>query len=505
MRRLAVILLLTTLLSAIDSRPADADSRGDELASWLDERGQEAWGTLPEPCDDLTLARRVYLDTIGRVPSVSELRDYQQLGEDRRRVLVEQLVFGEGPRAETYRRLSAANLARHWRRVLIPPGTTVNGSPMMIEQWLAEAFKNETSFNEVISQLASNPADASCGQYYHLLGSLPENLVGQMSRVTLGVRIECAQCHDHPFSDWKQDDFWGLAAFYSDLPRVGDTANASSASDAGSIEYEGTVYPAKLLWSEQPLDKQDLAMRTRFSQWLTSKENPHFASTVANRFWQYLVGHGLYHDVENLDRATAAERAFLDDLGKRFAEDGFNVNRLIAAICKSAWYQAKSVEVEPTADTFARNLKVSSPEQVFDSLEQSLILPVSRLDASSSRWSGDRTQLVSRLSETIGTTPKDYAAGIPQALLMMNGKMTSDAIDPDRSRLLRAVVESPFFDDNDRIKTLYLAVLTREPSSEEAEALKAFVDARSDQPARVRAYGEILWALLNSPEFMLCR
>jgi hypothetical protein len=427
------------------------------------------------------------------------------MGQTRRSELVEQLAFGEGPRADMYRRLRAGNLARQWRRVLIPPGTTVNGSPATIEQGLAEAFEDETPFDEIMRQLVRDPAGESSGQYYRLLGSLPENYAGHLSRVTLGVRIECAQCHDHPLTDWKQDDFWGLAAFYSDLPRAGGDQSASSPSATGSIEYEGTVYPAKLLWSKQPLSQQESAMRTRLSRWLTSTDNPHFASTAANRFWQYLIGHGLYPDVENLDRASAEQRAFLDELGQRFADDGFNVSRLIAAICKSSWYQAKSTDAEPTHDTFARNLKVCSPEQVFDSLEQSLILPVSRLDVTSSRWSGERTQLVSRLSETVGATPEDYASGIPQALLMMNGKMTNDAIDPGRSRLLRAVVDSPFFNDSDRINTLYLAVLTRQPSSDETETLKAFVESRSDTSARIRAYGEILWALLNSPEFVLCR
>ena len=154
---------------------------------------------------------------------------------------------------------------------------------------------------------------------------------------------------------------------------------------------------------------------------------------------------------------------------------------------------------------FARTLKVISPDQVFDSLEQSLLLPISRIDPEAPRWTGTRSQLVTRLSETIGATPEDYASGIPQALMLMNGRLTSDAISLDRSRLLRAVVESPFFNENDRVSTLYMAVLTREPSAEEKTALTAYLDAKPTADARKKAYGEILWALLNSPEFVLCR
>lgn len=508
MRIPALVLFPLVAILVADSPLATADSRGDELARWLDSRGQEVWGEPPPRCDELTFARRVYLDIVGRVPSVAELRDYLDLGENRRKSLVEQLLFGEGPRAETYTRLSAGNLARYWRRVLLPPGTTVNGNPQTIEAWLSDAFADRTPYDEIMGRLTRIQSNESAGQYYQLLGSLPENYAGHISRVMLGVRIECAQCHDHPFSDWKQDDFWGLAAFYSDLARAGDDPNASTATKtSGSINYEGTVYQAKVLWTDKPVAKPERALRSQLARWMTSKENPQFAATAVNRFWQYLVGHGLYADVENLDEATPEERAFLDELGKKFAEEGYDSNQLIAAICKSSWYQAASVDIEEgdQQERFARTLKVISPEQVFDSLEQSLLLPVSRIDPNSPRWRGDRMQLVSRLSETVGATPEDYASGIPQALLLMNGKMTSDAISMDRSRLLRAVVESPFFNDSDRIKTLYLAVLTRNPSDEEAEALKQYLDSKNEDSARQRAYGEILWALLNSPEFVLCR
>ena len=231
-----------------------------------------------------------------------------------------------------------------------------------------------------------------------------------------------------------------------------------------------------------------------------------FAATGVNRFWQHLVGRGLYADVENLDQATDKERAFLDDFGQRFAEDGFDIQRVTAAIMKSAWYQAKATDADDVdGDGFSRSLKVISPDQVFDSLEQSLLLPISRIDPNSPRYSGSRTQLVTRLSETIGATPEDYASGIPQALMLMNGNLTGDAIDLDRSRLLRAVVESPFFNQNDRIRTLYLAVLTRKPSDEETKALNEYLNSKSTEQARKRACGEILWALLNSPEFVLCR
>ncbi|MBI1246238.1 DUF1553 domain-containing protein [bacterium] len=503
MRMLIAILLAAVVGPFTWPKLASADSHGESLARWINERGRQAWGEPPAKCDDFTFARRVYLDIVGRTPSVSELRDFQDLGDNRRDILVDRLIFGEGPRSETYLRLGSQNLARYWRRVLIPPGTTIVGSPLPLENWLKQSFSERTPYDEIMRDLTAIRSPGEAGSYYQLLGSLPENYASHLTRSALGVRIECAQCHDHPFVDWKQEDFWGLAAFYGNLRGPRD-ALARSGTE-GSITYEGKTYPAKFLWTGQPLDESGAAPRAQLATWMTSTENPQFSATAVNRIWQYLVGHGLYADIDNLDQATPEEREFLDEVAQRFARDGFDVQGLMAAICKSDWYQAQSTDQPVRPEGFQRQLKVLSPDQVFDSLEQALLLPISRIDPDSPRWSGERSQLVNRLSETVGTTPEDYASGIPQALMLMNGRLTSDAIDLENSRLLRAVVETPFFNDHARIKTLFLAVLTREPTEAESAALVKFVNGMPEGKNQQEAYGEILWALLNSPEFVLCR
>jgi len=138
-------------------------------------------------------------------------------------------------------------------------------------------------------------------------------------------------------------------------------------------------------------------------------------------------------------------------------------------------------------------------------MEESLHLPVSRVDPTAPRFTGERMQLISRLSETSSRSPDDYASGIPQALMMMNGRLTSEAVNLENSRLLRSVAEAPFFETQDRVETLYLSVLTRRPTEEEAKSINAFLDSQKDESSRKLAMGELLWALLNSPEFVLCR
>jgi hypothetical protein len=503
---------LVWFAAVLSGSAAQADSLSDDLAKWIDDHGRKVFGEYPEVCDDYTYARRVYLDSVGRIPSLPELRDYENSSQLRRRELVHQLVFAQGERAASSKRLTSSHWARQWRRVLIPPGTTVNGAPESIEPWLGEAFGANRPLDEIMRELIRANPNTPSNAYYGLIGSQPQNYAGHVSRVMFGVRIECAQCHDHPFAPWKQKDFWGLAAFYTDMNNITSSTDVKSGG-AGVIVSEGVTYHAKYLWdvgatapSESSTDS-GVELRGGLARWATSRGNPHFSSTMVNRIWQQLLGRGIYPDVENLDMAKPEEREFLNDLGEKFEEIGFDTQVLVAAIYKSRWYQAKSIadDLQALPHGFARSAKVVSPEQVFDSLEQSLHLPVSRIDPRASRWTGDRIQLVSRLNETAGANPEDYSAGVPQALMLMNGKMTSEAIDWNQSRMLRAIVEAPFLDEKSRLDSLFLCVLTREPTVVERTQLNSFLDQHKDETSKQRAYGEILWALLNSPEFVLCR
>lgn len=475
---------------------------------WLDSEGNRYWEPSLARCDDLLLARRLYLDLLGRVPSVAELRDYLALDASIRRTeLIDQLVFHQGPRAQDYKRTFSEHWARQWRRVMLPPTSQVGMFPAELEGWLFQKFSRDESFDMMMSSLVEMKEATRDNVYFRLSQSNPATYAANVSRVMLGVRLECAQCHDHPFTDWKQADFWGLAAFYSDLSAVPQGANAPSR--LGTIESNGVKYVAKYLWEQST---SAAASRSQLAAWLTAPTNRQFSSVAVNRFWQLLVGRGVFASVDDLDIATPKQRELLDALAVKFSEAKFPIRSLIAAICKSDWYQAVASEVEASEETdvrgmiaFHRPVKSLSPEQVFDSLEQALMLPISKLDASSARWTGERLQVVSRLGESAGKSPEDYASGIPQALVMMNGKLTADAINVENSRLLRATLDSPFMSALDRIDTLCMATLSRHPTEEESDAFVAYIQKYASGDERRRAHGEILWALVNSPEFVLCR
>lgn len=467
---------------------ADDYSAGTQLAQWLDAQlSQSLEGR--ETCDDLTYARRVYLDVMGRIPGVSETRDYMAVDQDDRRDwLVERLLYPADKYAREKQQTTAEHWARIWRRNLLPPALVDAPPAMQMETWLAQQFAEDVPFDKVGRDLVT-PASSPGGQaLYQASGNSPEAFVTQVARGLLGVRINCAQCHDHPFTDWKQEDFWGMAAYYSGGP---------NGSTSGSIAHEGTSYEAKTLWDKEPAEKNKRNPEA-FAQWLTADDNPQFASSAVNRIWEQLVGRGLFAEANDLDTATDEQREMLDRLADHFRESQYAMRPLIAGILKSKAYQLETNPVD-------RPLKVLGPEQVFYSLERALLLPVGRINETSARHNGRRLQMLARLSEAVGDRPDDYASGIPQALLLMNGPMTSDAVNLERSRLLRAVVDAPYFDDAEKVKTLYMAVLTRPPSEKEQSQLESYLSGKKTEAERKIAHGEILWALINSPEFVLCR
>ncbi|MEX2027604.1 MAG: DUF1553 domain-containing protein, partial [Pirellulaceae bacterium] len=242
------------------------------------------------------------------------------------------------------------------------------------------------------------------------------------------------------------------------------------------------------------------------ADWMVAPQNPNFAATAVNRIWQYLCGRGLAGSVDDLDQVSPAERKILDELAKLFVESGHDVRSLITGICKSKVYQQAVVKDAPAeaAGFVHRPLKTLLPEQVFDSLEQALALPIAKVD-NGPRWSGEREQFVARMNESAPDSPSDYKGGIPQALMLMNGKLTADATSLENSRTLRAVVEAPFLKTEEKLETLYLAALSRKPRAEETEYMLKYVASKSSEEDRKEAFAEIFWGILNSPEFVLSR
>jgi hypothetical protein len=516
----ATISLMLWLCAAASARaqepPASAESPFD-LTAWLDAEFGRIWadaGIEVPRCDDATFLRRIYLDLQGRIPSVTETREFLESGaEAKRSGAVDQLII-DGASSAKNNELHAEHLARIWRRVMIPAGTANPQMGRQFEPWLEQQFRDNVPYDELARRLLTAQGDAAtdAATYYAAIGGKPENYAGEFTRVFLGARIGCAQCHDHPFTDWKQKDFWGVAAFFAgtalpeDVPFQG---GALTEQHKSTITFEEQEYSATYLRGAQAEIPKTKLPREVFAQWMTSSDSRDFAATAVNRVWQHLCGRGIVADVDNLDLATPEQRGnMLDELAGKFADSGFDLRWLMSGICRSRVYQAPTVgpeEADASLLAGRRPLKTLTPEQMFDSLEQALMLPVTRSNTESARHNGTRDQMVTRLDESVGKSPEEYGAGIPQVLMLMNGRLTADATSLDRSRTLKAVIDAPFLDRASKVDTLYLATFTRLPTEKEKTFMLDYVEQRPTAAEQRVAFSEIFWALLNSPEFVLSR
>lgn len=531
MARRARILVVTVLMLWPFIRAGAAEPgrklTSMELAQWIDGRFAEEYRTAGvepvETVDDATFLRRIFLDLQGRIPTVAQLRDFLASdGTFKREDLIDRLVRDDD-RPDLFAQRSSQHLARVWRRMMVP--ASAPGAPMAVQldPWLATQFAANTPYDQLARKLllaspqqttfglASTTAmpadpDAAAGIFQMAVGPTPENLASAYARVFLGVRLNCAQCHDHPFTDWTQNDFWGIAAFFAQ--GAGRQDQTQPAPVIRPPDNQAVSYTAKLLWAEQPLKEipAEKSPRDLLAEWMVSPDNPNFAATAVNRTWQYLCGRGLTGSVDDLDQVSPEERRVLDDLAKLFIDSGYDVQWLVTGICKSKVYQQALRPGEKTdGEGFVhRPLKSLLPEQVFDSLEQALSLPVARAD-NGPRFNGERDQFVQRMNESTAESPADYKGGIPQALMMMNGRMSADATSLETSRTLRAVVEAPFLKPEEKLETLFMAVLSRKPKPAELEYLLVHLKQKSTEDQQKEAFAEIMWGLLNSPEFVLSR
>ncbi len=495
-----------------------------DLAHWIDAKFAGAPASEARPVvDDATFLRRASLDLLGSIPSISTTRDFLADETDYKRALFVEGVLGVAGQKSRLTDRSAEHMARVWRRILVPGNGPSAMMATRLDPWLKTQFAANVSYDKlartlVLARQEAQPADATAAPVgfvqvqgplilYEAIGPTPENLANSFSQTFLGVRIGCAQCHDHPFAEWKQQDFWGMAAFFAGQTRgpMGEwteTKVTKIVNPANSTEYS-----ARFLWGESPDFQGEKLPREVFADWLTAPANPNFSATAVNRVWQYLCGRGLTDAVEDLDTASPEERQILNELAELFEQQGYDVRWLMAGICESQTYQRACVSQGNDSEPLpagARPVKTLLPEQVFDSLEQAMALPVSKVD-DSPRYNGQMGELITRLNEAVGNTPEDFRGGIPQTLLLMNGQLVAKATDLKESRTLRAVVEAPFLDTEEKLDALYLAAFTRLPKAEEREFLLEHVRSQADAVAQKEAFGEIFWGLLNSPEFVLTR
>jgi hypothetical protein len=525
---------IAALFAACLAAPAWADSgavgeakrtREDAraLAAKIDQLIAARWAAdkvTPAPlADDGAYLRRLSLDVIGRIPLVSETRSFlRDPASGKREQAIERLLDSPG---------YVTNLSNIWRDLLLPEANADFQQRFLvanIERWLRKEFTENVSYDRMVRELITMPMQMNRRQmYYNVRGGeasplafyqskqgKPENLAASTARLFLGVRLECAQCHNHPFGKWTREQFWGQAAFFGGI-RAQDNGNGFYAlqgevADRRELAIPGTerVAQARFLDGKEPRWRYKTSARNTLADWMTAPDNPFFARAAVNRLWAHFFGVGIVEPVDDFnDENKPSHPELLDELARQFVSHGFDYRFIMRAIALSKTYQLSSVHpdpVQPDARLFAR-MPIKGLSQ--DQLIESFMLATGTLNPNRNQRrlnynpNSFETKFVSQEKRT------EYQTSIPQALALMNNAMVANATHPQRSEFLAAVVNAPFLDTAGRIETLYLATLSRKPRPDEAENLLRYVEKGGAAKDPKTALGDVLWVLLNSPEFFL--
>jgi hypothetical protein len=551
-RAVAAIGLLAALASGIGIRSkaeaaeatkpaASGELDWAQLAARIDAALAAGWQSeqvAPAPlADDAEFLRRASLDIIGKIPAVSEVRAFLlDRSPDKRRRLVERLLARGG---------YANHFANIWRELLLPGANTSAETRALappLEAWLRLRFAEETPYDRLVLELltpaAMTPAQPGMAQptsaapsplaFFQVNEYKPENLAANASRIFLGMQVQCAQCHDHPFARWKQQQFWSLAAFFGgsnvvaqaqppiDPDAVGGdvlptTALVAAADGKLNIKIPDTdlIAEARFLDGTTPKFRPGEDPRLPLARWMTSRDNPYFARAAVNRLWEHFLGRGFVDPVDDLDEANPASHPELfNEIARQFAYHDYDLKYLIRAITSTRAYQLSSHAGggADEAPLFARMpLRRMSPEQLYDSLVQATGFRDATSQAQANVLQIDDTAQARLKSLFADQTSRrsDSQTSILQALSLMNGSLVSDATNLERSELLSAVAEMPFLDSSARVETLYLAALGRFPGEDERQLMQNYLTERGKTIGEKRALADVFWALLNSAEFIL--
>jgi len=488
----------------------DAQTLTARIDAVLAARWAEAKVRPAAVADDGEFLRRASLDLIGKIPTAAEARDFlDDPSQGKRLALVERLL--DSPAYTT-------RATEIWRRLLLPEADTEDLARSVagnFEAWLRKKVIEDAGYDRIVreildAKLNGRDADSAVGRlapspagYYAAKENKPENLAAGVARVFLGIRLECAQCHNHPFAEWKREQFWSLAAFFADVPPEGpENAVVARPDGDAAPRRELTIPGTKKVVKASHLDGSTPAWRPRaqtreiLAEWVTAPDNPYFARAVVNRVWARFFGVGLIEPVDDVNGESGSELSgLLDELAGQFRAHGYNLKFLIRVLTTTRAYNLSSVasQAESTAPMFASMpVRGLTPGQLFDSLTQA-----------TGAEPGDAKARFLELFASREERPVEAETTIIQALTMMNGSYIDGATNPVTSQVLGAIVKAPFLDTPGRIETLYLATLTRRPRPDELALLVRFVERRKTEDDQAKALADIFWAILNGPEFHL--
>lgn len=511
----------------LDARPSvprsNRQARNDDLKETVrrvDASFRSRWAAegvapataAPEPA----VLRRLALALSGSIPSLEEVRRLETLPEGQRAARYAADLLAE--------RRFADYFAERFARVYVG---TENGPFVIFRRrrfvsWLSDQLMKGRPYDQIVRELihtdglwTDRPAVNFVTVTYDPEKKYvdPERVAGRVARAFLGARIDCAQCHDHPFAQWKQADFQGLAAFFghltSGLTGVYEEPGVYEPTDRKSGKPKAYAPRVPFLPELLPAEGNG-SRRERLARWVTDPKNPNLPRATVNRVWALMFGRPLVEPVDDLSSADELPEA-LTILADDFVSHGYDLRRLVRAIASTEIFHLESTMPAETtaaaADAAEKAWAVFPltrlrPEQVVGGLLQTGSLTTIDTDSPIfirlSKAIGE-SQFVQRYGDS-GEDEFDGRGGtIPQRLLMMNGELVSDKV---KGGPFSASSRIGYFAPTDRaaVETVYLTVLTRKPTPDEARHFEAKLSGTRGK-AREARLSDLVWTLINSTEF----
>lgn len=465
-----------------------------------------------ELCADDEFVRRVHLDVLGRLPTIAETQTFlSDSAPDKRAKLVDSLLASD--EFPAFWAMKWADLLRVRKTKVSEPGVH------KFHRWIEQAVRDNMPYDQFAKQLvtASGSTLVNPAANFYRTSADVNDCTETASQLFLGVRIQCAKCHNHPFERWTQDNYYGIAAFFQRVQRK-KTSDADDliiwSARSGEITQPRT---GKTMKPWAPL-KGDLDLpgegdrREAFAAWLVDPNNPFFAKVEVNRIWGHLLGRGIIEPVDDFRESNpAAHPALLEALAKDFVAHGYDRKHVMRTILNSRVYQLSSRRNEFNKDDvkyFSHSrTRMLTAEQLLDAICQVTGVPekYAGLPAGTRAVELPSPDVDNYFLKVFGQPARETAcacerageSNLSQALQMINGPLVHGKIKDakNRARTLAAAGKQPA----DVIKELYLAAFSRAPSDPE---MKAALDHIAKSGNAERGMEDVCWAILNTNEFL---
>lgn len=538
-------MVATETLGADTGRGANLPPQVEKINTGISQVWKEYELRPSQQEDDLKWCRRVFLDVIGRIPSYEELQEFaKDKSPDRKSSLVNRLLEDD-----RYTEEYAANWSTIWTNILIGRNGGMEDRSLTnregMQKYLRDCFARNRPYNDMVYELVTATGSTKPGTEdfngatnFLAMKVNEEDAVlatSAVSRTFLGLQVQCTQCHNHPFNEWKQQKFWEFNAFFRqtralrkfvagtrDIDNVElvdeDFAGEGRRPEKAEIYYQlrngvtKVAYPVFVDGKE--IDKSGYVSQVnrRVELGKMMMGSPYLDKMIVNRMWAHFMSYGFTRPIDDLGpHNQASHPELLEELAADFRASSYDLKQLILWITMSEPYQLSSritpsnVKDDPTLGEPPRFTHFYSRQMRAEELYQSLVVATQAdrrgsLEEQTKRRNDWMKQFVVAFGTDEGDETSTFNGSIPQSLMMFNGDLMKEAISLEPGSWLQKISKAPS-QTQEKIQFLFLAGLGRKARSEELATAKGLLDARkNDQGAMLQ---DLWWAVLNSNEFII--